>query len=54
MTLLSQSTFNEIRSPIKDFLIESAIWPNLLLVYLLYNEPTFKDGGVHLARGGYL
>ena len=31
---------------IKDFIIKSAIWRNLLLVYLLYNEPTFKDGGV--------
>ena len=36
---------NEIRLAIRRFLNKGAIYPNLLLVYLLY-EPTVKDGGV--------
>ena len=31
---------------IMRFLNKGAVYPNLLLVYLLQKEPTFKDGGV--------
>ena len=42
----TQSTFKETGLFIRRFLKKGGGIPNLLLVYLLYKEPTFKDGGV--------